>query len=123
MSIYREYDIRGIFKKELNQNRVRKIGFALSKRIDGEFVAVGYDARLHSPILFEWLSNGLSAGGKKILTMGMVPTPVNYFCNYQSLKDLTDGKIDSNDFISGSIMITGFSQSQVEYMGFKEYYK
>ncbi len=79
MSIYREYDIRGIFEKELNKESVTKIGYALAKRIEGEYVAVGYDARSHSPILFDYLLQGLNAGGKVVLDMGMVPTPVNYF--------------------------------------------
>ncbi len=94
----------------MNQDRVTKIGFALSKRIKGEFVAVGYDARLHSPKLFEWLSDGLSVGGKRILAIGVVPTPVNYFCNYQSLKYLTDGQIDSNEFYNPGLPIMGFTR-------------
>ncbi len=111
MSIYREYDIRGIFEKELNESTVTRIGYALAKRIKplGNIVAVGYDARRHSPILFEYLVHGLNAGGIEVLGMGMVPTPVNYFCNYQSFDGVTP---------SASIMITG-SHNPSEYNGFK----
>lgn len=109
MSIYREYDIRGIFEKELNEDSVVKIGYALASKIKGEYVAVGYDARSHSPILFEYLVHGLNAGGKKVLDMGMVPTPVNYFCNYNEF----DGIL-----ASASVMITG-SHNPSEYNGFK----
>ncbi|QOP41712.1 phosphomannomutase/phosphoglucomutase [Sulfurimonas marina] len=109
MSIYREYDIRGIYEKELNENSVTKIGFALASKIDGEYVAVGYDARSHSPILFEYLVAGLNAGGKKVLDMGLVPTPVNYFTNYQEWDGVTP---------SASVMITG-SHNPSEYNGFK----
>ncbi len=109
MSIYREYDIRGIFEKELNEESVTKIGYALASKIDGEYVAVGYDARSHSPILFEYLVAGLNAGGKKVLGMGLVPTPVNYFTNYQSWDGITP---------SASVMITG-SHNPSEYNGFK----
>ncbi|WP_345993465.1 phosphomannomutase/phosphoglucomutase [Sulfurimonas sp. HSL-1716] len=109
MSIYREYDIRGIFEKELNEASVVRIGYALGKRIKGEYVAVGYDARSHSPILFEYLVRGLNAGGKKILDMGMVPTPVNYFANYQEWEGITP---------DASVMITG-SHNPSEYNGFK----
>ena len=55
MSIYREYDIRGIYEKEHNKDTVTKIGYVLASKISGEYVAVGYDARSHSPILFEYL--------------------------------------------------------------------
>ncbi|SFV59970.1 Phosphomannomutase / Phosphoglucomutase / Phosphoglucosamine mutase [hydrothermal vent metagenome] len=109
MSIYREYDIRGIYEKELNKESVTKIGYALASKIDGEYVAVGYDARSHSPILFEYLVAGLNAGGKKVLDMGLVPTPVNYFANYQEWDGITP---------SGSVMITG-SHNPSEYNGFK----
>ncbi len=109
MSIYREYDIRGIYEKELNEESVVKIGYGLASKIDGEYVSVGYDARSHSPILFEYLVRGLNAGGKKVLDMGMVPTPVNYFTNYQEWDGVTP---------SASVMITG-SHNPSEYNGFK----
>ena len=109
MSIYREYDIRGIYEKELNEQSVVKIGRALADKIDGEYVAVGYDARSHSPILFEYLTRGLNAGGKTVLNMGLVPTPVNYFTNYQEWDGITP---------SASVMITG-SHNPSEYNGFK----
>ncbi len=109
MSIYREYDIRGIFEKELNEESVTKIGYALSKHIDGDYVAVGYDARSHSPALFEYLVAGLNAGGKTVLGMGLVPTPVNYFTNYQEWNGVTP---------SASVMITG-SHNPPEYNGLK----
>ena len=109
MSIYREYDIRGIFEKELNEASVVRIGYALSQKVEGEYVAVGYDARSHSPILFEYLVRGLNVGGKTVLDMGMVPTPVNYFTSYQEWSGITP---------DASIMITG-SHNPSEYNGFK----
>ena len=91
MSIYREYDIRGIYEKELNEETITRLGYALADEMKqyGEYVGVGYDARSHSPILFEYLTAGLNAGGMKVLGMGMVPTPVNYFCNYQEFDGIT----------------------------------
>jgi len=109
VSIYREYDIRGIYEKELNESSVVKIGRALADKIDGEYVAVGYDARSHSPVLFEYLTRGLNAGGKTVLDMGLVPTPVNYFTNYQEWDGITP---------AASVMITG-SHNPSEYNGFK----
>ena len=113
MSIYREYDIRGIYEKELNEQSVTRIGFVLASKIKGPYVAVGYDARSHSPILFEYLVAGLNAGGKKVLGMGLVPTPVNYFTNYQQWE--IDGVGITPD---ASVMITG-SHNPSEYNGFK----
>ena len=112
-SIFREYDIRGIFEKELNEEIVKKIGFFLAKKVGGEYIAIGYDARLHSPTLFSWLVSGINAAGKRALGMGMVPTGVNYFSNFVSFQ------VENQEITpSASIMITG-SHNPPEYNGFK----
>ena len=113
-SIFREYDIRGIFEKELNEAVVKNIGYQLAletkKRVkEAQYIAVGYDARTHSPVLKDWLASGIHHGGLEVLDMGLVPTPVNYFSNYQDF----DGKQSS-----ASIMITG-SHNPPQYNGFK----
>ena len=113
-SIFREYDIRGIFEKELNENIVKKIGFHLAKALlkktpNAQFIAVGYDARLHSPILKNWLSSGINEAGLEVLDMGLVPTPANYFANFTDFDGLES---------DGSVMITG-SHNPPEYNGFK----
>lgn len=114
MSIYREYDIRGIFEKELNEDTVKKIGYTLGRQVKGEYVSIGYDARTHSPTLFEWLCSGFVHAGKKVINIQLVPTPVNYFTNYQDLH------LDSGAIVtpSASVMITG-SHNPPEYNGFK----
>jgi phosphomannomutase/phosphoglucomutase len=109
-AIFREYDIRGIFEKELNEKSVKLIGYFLGKRVKGDkVVAIGFDARSHSPILRDYLASGLNAAGCKVLDMGMVATPVNYFANY-----IAHDGIKTN----ASIMITG-SHNPSEYNGFK----
>jgi len=109
-TIFREYDIRGIFEKELNETTVKLIGYFLGKRVSGEkVVAIGYDARSHSPVLRDYLTSGLNKAGCKVLDMGMVATPVNYFSNY-----ITHNGIETD----ASIMITG-SHNPSEYNGFK----
>ncbi|MDF1880154.1 phosphomannomutase/phosphoglucomutase [Sulfurimonas sp. MAG313] len=114
MSIYREYDIRGIFEKELNEDTVKKIGYTLGLKVEGEYVSIGYDARTHSPKLFEWLCSGFVHAGKKVINIQLVPTPVNYFTNYQELR-LDNAKTVTP---SASVMITG-SHNPPEYNGFK----
>ncbi len=109
-SIFREYDIRGIFEKELNEQSVKLIGYFLGQKISGDkIVSIGYDARSHSPILRDYLTSGLNAAGCTVLDMGMVATPVNYYSNYIDLDGLRT---------NASIMITG-SHNPSEYNGFK----
>ncbi len=114
-SIFREYDIRGIFNKELNEESVKLIGYYLGQKISGDkVVSIGYDARSHSPILRDYLTSGLNAAGCKVLDMGMVATPVNYYSNYIDF----DGKDSHKISTDASIMITG-SHNPSEYNGFK----
>jgi phosphomannomutase/phosphoglucomutase len=65
--IFREYDIRGIFEKDLNENIVKKIGYFIGKKINGEYIFVSYDARTHSQTLHNWLVSRLNKAGKKVL--------------------------------------------------------
>jgi len=110
-TIFREYDIRGIFQKELTRESVFWIGKFIGDEVKkiGDYIAVGYDARVHSLTLFQYLSAGLHYAGLKIFDIGLVPTPNNYFTNYVDFDGVT---------VSGSIMITG-SHNPPEYNGFK----
>jgi len=109
-SIFREYDIRGIYEQELNEQSVKLIGYYLGQKIGGDkVVSIGYDARSHSPVLRDFLTSGLNAAGCQVLDMGMVATPVNYYSNYIDFNGLTT---------DASIMITG-SHNPSQYNGFK----
>ena len=109
-SIFREYDIRGIFEKELHEQSVKLIGYFLGQKVTGnKVVAIGYDARSHSPILRDYLTSGLNAAGCKVLDMEMVATPVNYYSNYIDFDSIST---------DASVMITG-SHNPSEYNGFK----
>ncbi|STP13292.1 phospho-sugar mutase [Helicobacter mustelae] len=112
MSIFREYDIRGIFGKDLTRDRVFAIGVFVGQRILSQgqrIVFVGFDARVHSQELLEWLGAGLEHGGVDVVEIGMVPTPVAYFCTYHEIDGIC---------ATSSIMITG-SHNPPEYNGFK----
>jgi len=113
-SIFREYDIRGIVPNELNEQSVKLLGFFFGLEVQkqtkiGAKVAVGYDARTHSPELFGYLCSGLNKAGCEVLGMGMVATGVNYFATFMEFDGI---KPDA------SIMITG-SHNPSQYNGFK----
>lgn len=109
--IFREYDIRGIFEKELKEDIVKKIGYYVGLKIKefGDNVIVGYDCRTHSQILFNWLISGLNKAKLNVYSLDFTMTPIAYFAGFQ--------KID-NQKINASIMITG-SHLTKEYNGFK----
>ncbi len=107
-TILRQYDIRGIFEKTLTAQDAAALGHAfatLVHRADGKKVVVGYDGRLHSPVLADALVNSLVAAGMDVTLIGCGPTPMLYFSVYHLQAD-------------GGIMITG-SHNPPEYNGFK----
>ena len=110
-SIFREYDIRGIYESELNEQTTKLIGYFLGLQVKklGGVVSIGYDARSHSPVLCDYLISGFNKAGCSVLNMGLVATPVNYFSNYQDFDGTTT---------NASVMITG-SHNPSEYNGFK----
>ena len=117
-SIFRQYDIRGIVPKELNNENTKLIGYFLGLEIQKRtknqaYIIVGYDVRKHSTILFNSLISGLNQAGCKVLNIGLVATGVNYFASYQEF-NIDNKKIKPD----ASIMITG-SHNAKKYNGFK----
>ncbi|MGH2267827.1 phosphomannomutase/phosphoglucomutase [Campylobacter taeniopygiae] len=107
--IFREYDIRGLYGKELHEKSVKAIGYCLGRTMlkrSCKNVSVGYDARYSAKELFGYLVSGLNKAGIKVYNIGLVPTPLGYFSLYEGLK------FDAN------IMITA-SHNPKEYNGFK----
>ena len=101
--VFREYDIRGVADRDLDDALVRALGTALGKRAHGT-VVVGRDPRLTSPRLFAALTDGLRVHAE-VIDIGVVPTPVLYFAAHE-LKQ------------AAAVMITG-SHNPPEDNGFK----
>jgi len=81
-SILREYDIRGIVGRTLNESDARAVGHAFGTMIvrdGGSRVAVGYDGRTSSPGLAAAMTEGLMAAGIRVTEIGLGPTPMLYF--------------------------------------------
>ncbi len=78
-SIYRNYDIRGLYPSEITEDEVEKIGYAIVKRFKAKKVAVGYDIRPSSEPLKNALVKGLTEAGCNVIDLGLVTTPMTYF--------------------------------------------
>jgi phosphomannomutase / phosphoglucomutase len=80
--IFREYDIRGVADRDLDDATVedlgRSIGTFLSRRGKSRIV-IGRDCRLSSPRLHTALCKGLLQTGLKLIDIGVGPTPMMYF--------------------------------------------
>ena len=107
-TILREYDVRGVVGKTLNEEDAYALGRAyasLALEEGARSVAVGRDGRTHSPDLEGELIRGLIESGLNVLRIGVGPSPMLYFAV------ATLG-------VQGGIQVTG-SHNPAEYNGFK----
>ena len=75
-SIFGTDGIRGIFNKEITYDLAQKIGYAFGCiNNDTEQVLVGRDTRVSGDLLLKALSSGLNHSGKKVISIGICPTP------------------------------------------------
>src|SRR3989344_2174117 len=105
-SIFKAYDIRGIYKEELNEDDARKIGLAFAKFTKAKNVLVGEDGRASSPSLRKALIDGISGAGANIVFAGQLTTPMFYFA------------VADTKNIDAGIMVTA-SHNPAKYNGFK----
>ena len=107
-SIFREYDIRGIYPEEINEDAINQIARAISIKCEQENVSkicIGRDGRLSGESLLSSLSSSLSDYGIDVENIGLVTTPLLYFA------------AKNNKYKSG-VMITG-SHNPKNYNGVK----
>lgn len=105
-TIFKSYDIRGVYPNELDEKTAYAIGRGFVKYTGAKKVAVGQDARLSSPALFKGLVKGITAGGANVYNIGQVPTECLYF------------SVGIAYGFDAGIMITA-SHNPKEYNGFK----
>ncbi|MCL2065015.1 MAG: phosphomannomutase/phosphoglucomutase [Candidatus Cloacimonetes bacterium] len=80
--IFRQYDIRGIVDKELNEEVLNSIGKAFGtyvRRKGKKTVVIGGDARLSTPLYKKAFTDGLLATGCEVTDIGICASPVLYF--------------------------------------------
>jgi len=104
-TIFKSYDIRGIFPEELDEKSAFKIGQAFVKYTSAKKIVIGRDMRLSSPQLKESLVSGILSQGADVVDAGQVMSEVLYFA------------VGSSDADAG-IMITA-SHNPKEYNGMK----
>lgn len=108
-SIFRAYDIRGIVDKTLSESTAEWIGRAVGAEAAArgeQTVVTARDGRLSGERLQAALIRGLTAAGRDVIDIGMVPTPALYFAAH-TLPESRSG-----------VMVTG-SHNPPDYNGFK----
>jgi len=109
-NVFREYDVRGIADSDFSDRFPYYLGKAFASYIIkngcGTTLAVSGDVRPSTERLKKEFIDGILSARLNVVDIGVVPTPVNYFINYQKYG------------IDGSVQITG-SHNPSEYNGFK----
>jgi phosphomannomutase / phosphoglucomutase len=109
-SIFREYDIRGIVGKDLDEGTMELLGRAyaayLGDRKRFGAVVVGRDGRLSGADFSRALIKGLTAAGLNVVDVGEVPTGLLYFA------------LNTLESIDGGMMLTA-SHNPKNYNGMK----
>ncbi len=109
MSIFKAYDIRGIYGEDVCDDDFYRIARAYARFCGftnkGAKVVVARDCRTSSPALFKAFAKGLVDEGVHVVDIGLASTPMSYFAN-ASLK------------ADGSVMITA-SHNTKEWNGCK----
>ena len=113
-SAFGKNDVRGIYGKNITEELFGNIGRGFTKWLENKTgktaknlkVTVCSDVRLSSPSLKDALIGGLTAGGVKVLDLGIAPTPLGYY------SEVALENIDS-------AMIVTASHNPSEYNGLK----
>lgn len=79
--IFHQYDIRGIYPEQLNEDTYYILGRALATYLSANKIAVGHDMRLSSPSLFTALTSGILDQGTDVVNLGLISTEINYFAS------------------------------------------
>ncbi|PIR94529.1 phosphomannomutase/phosphoglucomutase [Candidatus Falkowbacteria bacterium CG10_big_fil_rev_8_21_14_0_10_39_11] len=110
-SIFKAYDIRGIYEQDIDADLAFRIGqaFAVFMKTDAQKedlnLAVARDMRLSSQILYDKVVAGIVSQGVNVTKLGMISTPTFYY---------GVGKLA----LDGGIQVSA-SHNPAEYNGFK----
>lgn len=79
-SIFKAYDIRGIYNQNINEDLAYKIGLAYANIVKPQNeILVGEDVRLYSNSLKESLIKGLIDAGVNVVDVGLISTDMYYY--------------------------------------------
>ena len=106
-SIFREYDIRGVYPSQVNEEAAYQVGKSYGSMLQKDYnmktCCVGMDNRYSSPALKEELVRGLTESGMNVIDLGLCTTPMYFYgCiythNYGMMVTASHNPKDDNGF-------------------------
>ncbi|HKX48580.1 MAG TPA: phosphomannomutase/phosphoglucomutase [Gaiellaceae bacterium] len=104
-SVFKAYDIRGVYPTELDEDGAYRVGRAYAEHFEPRAVAVGHDMRTSSAAMYRAVVDGLSDAGSDVIELGLVGTEMLY----HAVSELS---------LDGGICVTA-SHNPKEYTGMK----
>src|SRR4029450_12890111 len=104
-SIFKAYDVRGLYPSEVNEDAARQIGRGFVHYLKAHRIAVSRDMRISSPSVAQAFIDGACAQGADVVDYGMMGTDMLYFAVARDKHD-------------GGVQITA-SHNPKEYNGIK----
>ncbi len=110
--IFREYDIRGVYKRDFDESFAETLGYYYVKYLQKTLkkntitLSVGYDARLSSPSITQALCDGISKAAGNVILLDLITSPISYFSCFHL------------ETLDGAFMVTG-SHNPPDHNGFK----
>src|SRR3954454_2923904 len=78
-SIFKAYDVRGLYPSEVNEDAARQIGRGFVAYLKAKRIAVSRDMRLSSPAVAAAFIDGAREQGGDVVDYGMLATDMMYF--------------------------------------------
>ena len=80
-TIFKAYDVRGIYPDQLDEDAARRIGLAFATWTGADRIVLGRDCRLSSPSLAAAFTDGATRGGADVIDIGLATTDMVYFAS------------------------------------------
>jgi phosphomannomutase len=80
-TIFKAYDVRGIYPEELDEGVARRIGAAFARFTGATGLVMGRDSRISSPALAAAFAEGATSQGTDVIDLGLATTDMLYFAS------------------------------------------
>jgi phosphomannomutase len=105
MSVFKAYDVRGIYGEQIDEDLARKIGAHFVRLIEAKTIVVGRDMRPCAPSIAAAFIEGATGQGCDVIDIGLASTPMTYYAI---------GSLG----VDGGVQITA-SHNPAQYIGMK----
>jgi phosphomannomutase len=105
VSIYKAYDIRGVYPVEIDERIARRVGMAMVRYLKAKRLVVGRDMRTMAVSMTDALVDGITSQGCDVVDAGLISTP----CAYHAIGTIA---------CDGGVVVTA-SHNPKQYTGLK----